>query len=132
MPIHDTENITCVEPADYPASRVSWSSDNAQVRFLGGSTGAEVCVWALGSAGTYSRLSLQFGDCPSARPSFGVKTVTARTVRVFVIPLIAKESSTLPKLDADIWTQVSNVYAQCGVGCHGGGIYMSVSFCGCK
>ena len=104
------------EPADYPAARVSWTNDNAQVRILGGSTGAEVCVWALGSAGTYSRLSLQFGDCPSARPSFGVKTVTARTVRVFVIPLIAKESSTLPKLDADIWTQVSNVYAQCGVG----------------
>ena len=58
MPLYETENITCVEPADYPASRVSWTNDNAQVRFIGGSTGAEVCVWALGSAGTYSRLSL--------------------------------------------------------------------------
>ena len=44
MPIYETENITCVEPADYPASRVSWTNDNAQVRILGGSTGAEVCV----------------------------------------------------------------------------------------
>ncbi len=41
MPIHDTENITCVEPADYPASRVSCSSDSAgtqthwRSRFLG-------------------------------------------------------------------------------------------------
>ena len=45
MPIYETENITCVEPADYPASRVSWTNDNAQVRILGGSTGTEVCVW---------------------------------------------------------------------------------------
>ena len=92
MPIHDTENITCVEPADYPASRVSWSSDNAQVRFLGGSTGAEVCVWALGSAGTYSRLSLQFGDCPSARPSFGTHVVENRVVRIYVVPVMVSES----------------------------------------
>ena len=40
MPLYETENITCVEPADYPASRVSWTNDNAQVRILGGSTGA--------------------------------------------------------------------------------------------
>ena len=45
MPIYETENITCVEPADSPASRVSWTNDNAQVRILGGSTGTEVCVW---------------------------------------------------------------------------------------
>ena len=91
MPIHDTENITCVEPADYPASRVSWSSDNAQVRFIGGSTGAEVCVWALGSAGTYSRLSLQFGDCPSARPSFGVKVVEEKFLKIYVTPVISED-----------------------------------------
>ena len=104
-------------PEDYPASRVVWSSDNAQVRFLGGNTGAEACVYTSASTvDVYTRLSLQFGDCPSARPSFGAKVVKPETVRVFIVPLIENISDMVPTLDSAVRLEVEKIYAQCGMG----------------
>ena len=103
------------EPADYPASRVSWTNDNAQVRILGGSTGAEVCVWALGSAGVYSRLSLQFGDCPSARPAFGTEIVQSRVIDVLVASVVKVRGGREWHVDNREIDRASTIFAQAGI-----------------
>ena len=102
-------------PADYPASRVSWSSDNAQVHFIGGSTGAEACVWTSGSAGAYARLSLQFGDCLSSRPSFGTKIVAPKYIRLYVVPVMTEDGVPEPEFDINKMLLVERIYSQIGI-----------------
>ena len=71
-------------------------------------------MWALGSAGTYSRLSLQFGDCPSARPSFGVKVVEEKFLKIYVTPVIS-EDGWYESLSVYDYEMIYAVYAQVGI-----------------
>lgn len=72
-------------------------------------------MWALGSAGVYSRLSLQFGDCPSARPSFGTHVVDNRVVRIYVVPVMVSESGDYTGLGYEDYESVISTYAQIGI-----------------
>lgn len=102
-------------PEDYPASRVTWSNDNAGIRFLGGNTGAEVCVWTTASAGAYARLSVQFGDCPSIKPSTSCLIVEPKLIRVYIVPVVEKEFDTVPALYEEERRLAQELYAQCGI-----------------
>ena len=72
-------------------------------------------MWALGSAGTYSRLSLQFGDCPSARPAFGTEIVQSRVIDVLVASVVKVRGGREWHVDNREIDRASTIFAQAGI-----------------
>lgn len=72
-----------VEPSDYPNSMIVWSVDDGSegsVSFVGGNTGRSVKVRGV-SPGDVT-LKIQIGDCRSYPPTFTLRVVEPKTVRL--------------------------------------------------
>ena len=103
------------QPSDYPASRVTWTCENRGVRFWRGNTGDEVCVRTSASAGSMNNLSLRFGDCASVAPKLGFEIVESRTVKIYVVPVVATVGNATPHLQSGVFKRVNEIMSQCGV-----------------
>ena len=91
------------------------SADDPAVRFVGGSTGPEVRVCTTGAAETNARIGLQFGDALSAQPSFGVKVVEPRRVRVYIVPVVQYPEDEPQAVRESELAHLKESYAQCGI-----------------
>lgn len=90
------------------------SADDPAVRFVGGSTGPEVRVCTTGAAETNARIGLQFGDALSAQPSFGVKVVEERFLKLYVTPVYVMPGQ-YETLNLGDYEMLHRVYAQAGI-----------------
>lgn len=107
-----------VEPSDYPDSQIVWSVDEGcagSVSFIGGNTGRAVTVRGV-STGDVT-LKVQIGDCRSHPPTFTLRVVEPKEVRLsawIVANQFGQIPFTPPKV-LDMVNEAEDIFSQVGV-----------------
>ena len=107
-----------VEPSDYPDSQIVWSVDEGfagSVSFIGGNTGRAVTVRGV-STGDVT-LKVQIGDCRSRPPTFTLRVVEPKTVRLsawIVADRVGRTPFTVAQVQ-NMVTEAEDIFSQVGV-----------------
>ena len=72
-------------------------------------------MWTTGTAGVGVRLSLQFGDCQSTRPSFGTVIVVQREINILVVPVVKVIGGLESRIDEKVFARASMIFSQAGI-----------------
>ena len=107
-----------VEPSDYPNSMIVWSvtdDSTGSVSFVGGNTGRSVTVRGV-SPGDVT-LKIQIGDCQSAPPTFTLRVVEPKTVRLsaWIVANLEGETPVDAAKIREMINEAEDIFAQVGV-----------------